>query len=35
MNDETKEEEKKLIDRHKKFFDFERNRFMQIINEVD
>jgi len=35
MNEEAKQDEKKLIDRHKKFFDFERNRFIQIINEVD
>ena len=35
MNDEAKNDEKKLIDRHKKFFDLERNRFIQIINELD
>ena len=35
MNDEAKLDEKKLIDRHKKFFDLERNRFIQIINELD
>ena len=35
MNDEAKTDEKKLIDRHKKFFDLERNRFIQIINELD
>lgn len=35
MNDEAKQDEKKLIERHKKFFDLERNRFIQIINELD
>jgi len=35
MNDEAKNDEKKLIDRHKKFFNLERNRFIQIINELD
>ena len=35
MNDDAKNDEKKLIDRHKKHFNLERNRFIQIINELD
>lgn len=35
INEESMMEDRKLMDRHKVFFDRERNRFIQIINEVD
>ena len=35
INEESKIQAKKLLERHSKYFNFEQNRFQQLINEID